>query len=839
MMKGDLSIRGLTSDEAKKLLNKYGPNRIVKKKTRSPLEIFLSQFTSPIILLLIVAALVSLYINYTNGEGYFDSILILIIVFASGIAGFIQDYKAERAVEALQRLATPTAHVIRDGREISIPATDIVPGDVVVLRGGDVVPADGTVLDGRIDVDESPLTGESHSVHKRKDEKVFMGCSVYSGFALIEVHATGMNTELGKIAAKMVEIKEEETPFQKQMRQFGNKLVMLTLFVIMITFFVSITKFSIVESLMIAISLAVAAVPEDLPAVITIALSLGARRMAKRNALVRKLSITESIGTVDVICTDKTGTLTRGRMTVRDLWFPGTGSKGLSELRSLAIKTMFYCNDAKPLGDGSWVGDETDQALKEYSSKYITEEGERLDEIPFTSEKKMMAVLHKFDDERFVFVKGAPEVLLGMSKYIVSNGRKRRLTAKMKQEILEKNDELSENGYRILGLAYREVGSRVRSVQKVLDTGLVFIGLVILSDPPRPEVRSAVEDCYSAGIRIIMITGDNPRTALAVAREVGIRSEGVITGDDLDRMSDEQLKDSLDAGVNVFARTSPFHKLRILKVLQREGHIVAMTGDGVNDALAIKKADVGIAMGIKGTEVAKEASHIILLDDNFYTIKEAIKEGRTIFDNIRKFVDYLLTCNVAEVLVVLLATLFLPYISLYPVQILWINLITDGLPALALSLDPPRPDVMKRPPRPKDEGIVNRKLALMIGGIGVEKAIIIILTFLVVLPLGVDRARSTLFTAFILYEFVRIGVIRYNEKLASLRDWFANRYLVISLILSIVLQFVILYSPLNEYFKVVPLGWFEWEVLMIGTILGLVLGILIAKVVDMITHESY
>ncbi len=826
-----MKYSGLSESEAFRRLKVYGENRIEKRKEKPAWEMFLDQFKSPIILLLIFAAIISLAINYLHHEPYIDSILILIIVFAAAIAGFVQDYKAEKAVEALAKMAAPRAKVIRDGKEKEIDASLVVPGDIIVLESGDIVPADAKILEGNLELDESMLTGESRAVKKKKGDKVFAGCSIYSGNAIAKVFATGMKTEMGKLAEKMQEIQEEKTPFEKKMEMFTKKIVILTVIIIIMTFIIAIGKFGIIESFLIAVSLAVAAIPEDLPAVITIALSLGAREMARRNALVRKLAVTESIGSVDVICTDKTGTLTLGQMKVTGFWFPGESKKA----RALADQVCYFCNDAKVIVKGNeekWVGDETDIALKEYSLEKVRIEGKRIDEIPFSSERKMMTVAYKLGKEKLVFAKGAPEVILEKSTKALVKGRLVKMTEKLKKGILEENGRFAFQGKRVLALAYKPFS-------KPLDSGLIFVGLVILSDPPRPESREAVQECYSAGIRIIMITGDNPKTALAIADEVGIESEGVITGNELDKMTDEELGKAMASGINVFARTNPYHKLRILKVLQKEGHVVAMTGDGVNDSLALKKADIGISMGIRGTEVAKEASDIILLDDNFATIRNAIKEGRRIFDNIRKFVDYLLTCNVAEVLVVLIATAGLPFISLYPVQILWINLITDGLPALALSVDPPRPDVMKRKPRPRNEGIINKKLALLIGGIGLKKSLVIFGTFLAVLPLGEAKARTVLFTAFILYEFVRIAVIRYNEKLASIKDWLANRFLVISLLVSLALQLVLIYTPLGKYFKVVPLGMYEWGVLILGTIAGFALGILIAWIIDKVTKEEY
>ena len=825
-------LQGLSEEEARRRLRIYGRNEIERRKKVSPLQILLEQFKSPVILLLIAAAIISFSVNYFKGEEYYDSVLILLIVFVAGIAGFIQDYKAEKAVEALRKMATPKAKVIRGGKETVIDATEVVPGDLIVLEGGDVIPADAEIIEGKLEVDESILTGESRAVKKKKGDKIFSSCAVYVGNAIAKVFATGMKTEIGKIASKMQEIEEAETPFQAQMRKFTRKVVWLTILVTIITFIAGAIKFGWILGLLNALSLAVAAIPEGLPAVIAIALSLGARSMVKRKALVRRLVITESIGSVDVICTDKTGTITEGKMKVREIWQLKSSKIG----EELAIKCCFYCNDAREMyeeGKVKLVGDETDVALKEFSKNLgIKEEGKRIDEIPFTSERKLMTVAYDFNGKKVVFSKGAPEVVVKKCNRILWGKRVAPLDEGTKKKILEKNKEFASQAYRVLALAYKEY-------KKPLEENLIFIALVALSDPPRPEVKEAVEECYSAGIRVIMITGDNPETAKAIAREVGIKSEGVITGDELDKLSNEELKEHLDRGVNIFARTSPFHKLRILELLQSDGHVVAMTGDGVNDALALKRADVGIAMGIRGTEVAKEASDIILLDDNFATIRNAVKEGRRIFDNIRKFVDYLLTCNVAEVMVVLLATLAFPFISLYPMQILWINFITDGLPAIALSVDPARPDVMKRKPRRREEGIINKKLAMLISGIGIKKSLIILGTFLATLPLGVSNARATLFTGFIMYEFVRIAVIRYNEKLTSLKDWLANRFLVYSLLLSLCLQLLILYSPLAPIFKVVPLGVEEWLILLVGTLIGLGSGILIAWVVDKLTKEEY
>ncbi len=831
------NLKGLSAAEARKLLKRYGPNQIKRQKKKSPVKILINQFLSPLIILLVLAALFSFLVNSYKGESYFDSILILIIVFAAGISGFIQDYKAEKAVEALQKMATPKARVIRNGKEMEIDSTEVVPGDLIVVEAGDIVPADAEIIKGALQVDESVLTGESVAIKKKTKDMIYSSCGVYIGQAVAKVTATGMDTKVGQIAQKMQNIDEGETPFQQHMRNFTHKIVIFITVIILITFAVSYEKFGFLEAVLIAVSLAVAAMPEDLPAVVTIALSLGAKNMVKHKALVRRLAITESIGSADVICTDKTGTLTKGEMEVIDYWAVNDSKKD----NTLVAECCYYCNNAKQLikrGEKKWVGDETEIALKQFAEKFVKGGGERLYEEPFTSERKMMSVAYRLPSgdkspaKEIIFSKGAPEVMLEHCSFYSKDGRVNKLTPNIKQTILEQNKILASRGYRILALAYKNFA-------KPYEEELIFVALILLSDPARPEVKQAIKECHEAGIRIIMITGDNPLTAEAIGKQVGIQSHETITGDQLNALDDEALKEKLTQGVNIFARTTAFHKLRILELLQSQDHVVAMTGDGVNDSLALKKADIGTAMGIKGTEVAKEASDIILLDDNFKTIKESIKEGRRIFDNIRKFVDYLLTCNTAEVVVVLLATIALPFISIYPVQILWINLITDGLPALALSVDPARPDVMKRKPRRKSEGIINKKLASLILAIGVKKATMILLTFFAVLPLGIEKARTVMFTGFILYEFVRIGIIRYNEKFPSIKYWFQNKFLNYSLLVSLLLQVIIIYTPLGVYFKVVPLGVYEWVVLILGTSLGFALGIWIAKIIDKFIPESY
>ncbi len=819
--------KGLTTLEAKKLLLKYGENRIKITKKVSLIKIFISQFTSPIILLLILTAIISFFIDYFNTKNYLDSILILIIIFIAGLSSFAQNYKAEKIIKALKKMISPDAIVIRDGYKKNIRSYELVPSDIVIVEAGDIAPADIEILKGTLEVNESTFTGESKLVKKKNGAKIFSGCGINSGYALTKVFATGDKTKIGKIANKMQQIHIAQSPFQFQMEKLTRKIVVITSLIIVLTFAIGLKKFGIIEASLIAVSLAVAAIPEDLPAIITIGLSLGANKMAKKKALVRHLSTIESIGSIDTICTDKTGTLTEGKMRVKELWSLQTNE----EVENLAKKCCYYCNDAKEIFNNNikkWVGNETDIALKQYSLDFVEKEKNRSQEISFTSEKKMMTVVI---DEKIIFSKGAPEVILEKCNKIFLD-KTIELDKNLKERIIRKNREFTSKGYRTLALAYKPYS-------KALEEDLIFISLIILSDPLRKGVKQAIADCYSAGIRIIMITGDDPLTAKAIAREAGMSVKDVIIGSHLDKMSDKELAESLKT-VNIFARATAFHKLKILNILQKQ-HIVAMTGDGVNDALALKKADIGIAMGIRGTEIAKEASDIILLDDNFTSIRDFIKQGRSVFDNIQRAVNYLLSCNIAEVIVILFTTLTFSFIPLYPIQILWINLITDGLPALALITDPVRKDIMFRLPHNKNNGIIDKRLLMFIIITGIKNSLIILGTFLIVLTITNNQAvaRTALFTGFIIYEFVRMGVIEYNEKLVGIEKWALNKLLIYGLTIPLILQIIIIYTPLSYYFNVVQLGIQEWFILIIGSLIGFILGIGIVRIVDKTAKNGY
>lgn len=825
---------GLTSAEAKSRLEKYGLNELKRTEKVSPLKILVSQFISPLILILIGAAIVSILL-----ENVIDTILILSIVFASGILGFFQDYKAERTIEALRKMATPKSHVLREGKRLEILSTEIVPGDVIFIEAGDVIPADAKILESNnLRVDESSLTGESKSVDKKVSDEIYMNTSVFVGTAKALVIGTGMKSKMGEIADKLQKIAEDKSPFQVEMEKLSQKIFWLVLLIVIFIFLFGLLRYQVHPALLLALSLAVAAIPEGLHAVITLALAMGANVMAKKNALIRKLSVTESIGSIDVICTDKTGTITKNEMTVTEMYVNDCVyySDKLDKKQIKEIELMLLCgslcNDATLVydskGNNKYVGDQTEVAIRKLSDKNgIVKEDlkfQRIGEEAFTSSRKMMSVLCKKHGKFFVFAKGAPEVLLKRCTHYLVNGKIIKFDKKKRDLILAENHKFASNALRVLGFAYKEE----KKSDYYSEDKFIWLGLEAMIDPPRDAVREAVMDCKTAGIRIVMLTGDSPITAKAISDKVFIESKGVVLGEEVEKMKEFELEKALNSGVNIFARVNPFDKLRILKILQKENRI-AMTGDGVNDALALKKADVGIAMAIRGTEVSKEASDIILLDDNFATIKAAIQEGRRIFDNIRKFVVYLFVCNFAEVAVLFLATVFLTLKEpiLLPVHLLWINLLTDGLPAIALGVDPATYDVMKKPPREKGDSIMNNQLLAIVVSMGSLLTIILFMTYFLTLEMGLELARTTLFTGFILYEFVKIANIRYREKMSV----FSNKWVMLAILGSVLMQVSLLYTPLGQYFSVVPLGLYEWGILVFGMGLFYITTLLATKII--------
>ena len=843
----DSDSDGLATAEVERRRERYGPNELTADEGRSPIRIFVAQFTSPLIWLLIVAAIAS----YAVGHAV-DAALIAIIVAANGAFGFVQEYRAERSLAALREAAAPEARVVRDGEERVVDATSLVPGDVVVLSSGDVVAADARVVETNdLAADEAPLTGESEPVDKgtepvaadaplaERSSMVHRGTNVTRGRARAVVTATGMDTAVGGIAGQLHAAEGRDTPLQRDLATLGRRLgigvVALAAALVPLLIWGGTET---VQAALTAISLAVAAVPEGLPAVVTLTLALGVRRMADENALVRRLPAVEALGSVDVVCTDKTGTLTMGQMRTRRLWVPdetvelggeendvrdaverdGGPAAETATLPNERIERLLeigaVCNDAT-----ADDGDPTESALvaaAEECGMDVEErrrERPRRDEVPFTSDRQRMATIH--DD--VVYVKGAPGVVLERSTRILTAEGVEELTEADRERITTQLAEFADDALRVLAFAYRErdaAAGKGAEAGEADDTDdpeseLVFVGLQGLLDPPRPEVRDAIADTHRAGIGVKMITGDNPDTARAIARDVGIESS-VLTGSDLEGMDDKTLRERV-GDVDVFARAAPEHKVRILRALQDTGHTVAMTGDGVNDAPALKHADVGVAMGIRGTDVAKQASDVVLLDDNYATIRNAIRRGRTIFDNVWKFVAYLLSANAAEVALVVIASLF-GYLVLPAVQLLWINLLTDGLPALALGSDPTTPGVMERPPREGRRGIIDRGMAAFIAGAAVVATALLGGLFWYTLdgaPSVTAYAMTMVFTGFVVFEFGKLYVVRWVRGTRPL----TNPWLVGTVVASFAIHLTVLYTPLRTYFDTVALGVGDWLLL--------------------------
>ncbi len=858
LKKLDTSLEGLSNDEARKRLEKYGPNEIKTEKGVSPWRILLGQFESPLVLMLLLATGLSFLIGELT-----DAITIVAIVIASALLGFYQEYKAERAVEALKKMAALTARVLRDGKEVTVKASEVVPGDILILQAGDKVAADARIIESiNLRVDEAPLTGESYSVEKTSGKvppetpvpdrinMVFSGTVVTYGKGTAVVVATGHNTELGKIAKTIQEAGKKETPLERRMAYLGKLLAALSLstaaFVAVVGIFI--WKYDILTMAFWAISLAVAAVPEALPAVVTGALAVGMYRMAKRNAIITRLPAVETLGSTTYICADKTGTMTKGEMTARKIYVSNriidvTGSgydpKGellingekvdprkVKELELLLLAGVLN-NDARieeVEEKRTIVGDTTEGALLVLAEKAginieeVKSTYPRIGEIPFSSERKRMSTFHKTpENEYYLFIKGAPEVIISLCRYIMKNGEIVELTDEEREKIKKVNDDFARKGLRNLAFAFRVAGEEeVSSPHEKHESDLVFLGLVGMMDPPRPEVKEALELCRRAGISVAMITGDHKLTAVAIAKELGLYGEGdlVLTGADLDTMSFDELLKVVEK-TRVYARVSPEHKLSIVRALKKRGHIVAMTGDGVNDAPALKAADIGIAMGITGTEVAKEASDMILADDNFATIVAAVKEGREIFENVRKYLSYLLRCNIAEIIIPLLATFFALPLPFYAVHYLWINLVTDGLPALALGIDPADPDIMERPPRKPDAPVLSRQEVLLFLVFTPILASALLLGDFAynyhILGKSETEARTVLFTSMILTELLLALSTRSLRYSVFKVGVFKNKFLILALIASLLMQLMILYvPPLAVAFKVVPPTGNDW-----------------------------
>ena len=854
-------LDGLTDEEARVRLEKLGPNELRKGRRISPLKIFVGQFKEFLVLILIAAALVSAAI----GEAV-DAIVILVIIVAIAVLGFIQEYRAERALEALKKMAAPTATARRRGKDKEIPSRDLVPGDIISLAVGDKIPADARIIESHnLRVNEASLTGESTPVDKDtkviasevsiadQSNMVFGGTVVTYGHALTAIVSTGMSTEFGKIAGMIESAEEERTPLQARLEHVGKWLGIACIVVVAAVSSLGLIQgYGYLRMFTWGVSLAVAAVPEALPAVVTGALAIGVQRMAKRNSIVRKLPAVETLGCTTVICVDKTGTLTKGEMTVRELFLDnetiqvtGTGYeprggflKGVVVPDNRNIKFMLQvaslCNDARLEEEkGTWrvVGDPTEGALIVAAAKLSISQEEirrqypRVGELSFTSERKLMTTVHTTPyGRKIACVKGAPEVVLEKSKYLQKEEAQLELTDRLKGEILQANERMAAKALRVLAIAYKEMPEEVQKFdEESTERNLTFLGLVGMIDPPREEAKQAVELCKRAGVRVVMITGDHKLTATAIARELGLMNDTqlAMTGDELDKLNDNEFA-SIVKDVAVYARVSPEHKLRIVKALKLNGHVVAMTGDGANDAPALKSADIGISMGITGTDVSKEASDMILVDDNFASIVAAMQEGRAIYDNIKKYLAYLLSCNIGEILIMFIVSLIsfiqnshLP-LPLIAVQILWVNLVTDGLPALALGVDPPDPDIMQRPPRDLKESVFTARVNLLIAVVAVTMTLFTIPVFLSKLALGEKEARTIVFTLIVMFEMFNAFNCR-SERHSLLKVGFTkNRFLLIAVASSILLQLAVIYVPfLQAVFETAPLGVYDWALVIL------------------------
>jgi Ca2+-transporting ATPase len=871
--------KGLTTQEAQERLKINGPNEIKKEKRKSPLKLLLGQFTNVLMIILLIAT----GLSFAVGEAT-DAAIILVIVIASAALGFSQEYRSEKAVEALKKMTAPTASVLRDGKEIKIPANQLVPGDIIFLYTGDKVPADGRLLEAfMMKTDEASLTGESASVDKStlplpeqtplndRRNLVFTGTVVVYGRGKAVVTYTGMNTEFGKIAKMVQAAPQEQTPLEKRMGSVGKWIGILCVIVALSVGVVGIVveHRPILDMVLWAISLAVAAVPEALPAIITGALAIGMYRMAKVNTIVKRLPAVETLGSTSVICSDKTGTMTKGEMTVQRLYVndrtikvTGIGYAPQGEFQfedktiapdenlKTLLKVAVLCNDSNlelEVQTCKWTvkGDPTEGALvvaaeKAGISKEELETQEpRVAELPFSSERKRMTTIHAYQGKRTAYMKGAPEVVLERCSKIFLDGKVKRLTKEIRDKHHKITEEMALQALRNLGFAYKELAVDTEEFVEQMEEDFVFVGIAGMIDPPRPEVKDAIVICKNAGIRVVMITGDHKLTATAIARELNLIGEGgqvgqVLTGQELEAMTDEQLSEVVEKVV-VYARVAPEHKTRIVKAWKQKDEVVAMTGDGVNDAPALKMSDIGIAMGISGTEVTKEAADMVLADDNFASIVKAVKEGREIFDNIKKYLTYLLQCNIMEILVMFFAVVSVPYlarilspgsddnlvnsaaIALTAVQILWINLVTDGLPAIALGVDPGDPDLMQRKPRKPSESVFSKDVKVYLSTVPIFMAVLLLIAFFSHLPWQSNfqllEARTQLLTAMIVMELAVAISCRSLKYPVFKVGPFKNRLLWIAVLSSFALQLLVLYTPgLQTLFDVHSPELIDWAI---------------------------
>jgi Ca2+-transporting ATPase len=871
-------LKGLSAEKVERKRREFGYNELKERKRTSALQIFFSQLRNTFALMLIIAIIISVFLGWYETlilhdaritiETFVDGIAIGAIVILNAIIGFVQEYRSEKAIEALKKLTTPKARVVREGKEMQIPARELVPGDILVLEAGDRIPADGRLLDVvELSIDESVLTGESNAVKKSTEilpaessiadrkNMVFTGTNVVNGRGRAVVTSTGISTQFGQISEMVQTVEKEEIPLKLKLDKFAKKIGIIVVVAAAIILVFSLIRNGTIEIdlLLTSVALAVSAVPEGLPAVVTVTLALGARELAKRNAVVRRLASVETLGSTTVICSDKTGTLTKGEMTVRQILVgertievTGTGYGSIGEFRvdGSAISPLEYediililrigalCNNSS-IDGSSVLGDPTEGALLVAASKSnvkiddLKNQYPRVAEIPFSSERRLMTTVHDTPGGRqAAYVKGSPERVLELCRFIYLEGEKKRLDEKLRSELLGRNEEMANQALRVLGIAYRELPDAISSYdEKNLERDLVFMGFMGMLDPPREEAKDAVKVCEKARIRVVMITGDHKLTAVTIAKELGIlKKEQALTGEELESKSDEEFEEIVES-LRVFARVSPEHKLRIVKVLKKKGHVVAMTGDGVNDAPAVKQADIGVAMGITGTDVTKEASDMVLADDNFATIVNAVKGGRIIYDNIRKFIRFLIALNFTELLLIgSFALVGLP-IPLLPVMILWLNLVTDGPPAMALSVDPPNDDVMQRPPRSPKEGVLHGNLVFILASTFIQLAVEV---FAFWWGFGVqgslDKARTLVFAVACFYELVVIWNCRSETRHAFRVGFLNNKALLVAVVLSVLSTLAVIYVPALQFlFQTVVLDLTDLAVVAVLSLAGFLL----------------
>jgi Ca2+-transporting ATPase len=870
---------GLSQEEVQKRLQQYGTNELQKEKGTSAVKMFIEQFEDLLIVILLIATGLSIYLGEIT-----DAIVIIAIVLACAILGFVEEFRSEKALEALKKMTAPTAMVLRDGKEVIVQTSELVPGDIILLYTGDKIPADSRLLESfNLKIHEASLTGESSPVTKEvtplpeetpindRRDMAFTGTVVVYGRGKAVVTSTGMNTEFGKIA-KMVQVtEEEETPLEKRMASVGKWIGILSIAVCLIVALIGIIEGrNILDMILWGISLAVAAVPEALPAIVTGALAIGMYRMAKVNTIVRRLPAVETLGCTSVICSDKTGTMTKGEMTVQRIYVndqtikvSGVGYEPEGDflledkkieptdenLRTL-LKIAVLCNDSKLEKETEterWKikGDPTEGALVVTAAKAglwkeeLERDAPRIGEVPFSSERKRMTTVHLVSGQKKVaFMKGAPEVVLDNCTKIYADGKVRKITAEDKTQMLKVTEAMAMQALRNLGFAFRELPESATVFDDKIEKDMIFVGVMGMIDPPREEVKDAIYLCKKAGIRVVMVTGDHRLTAVAVAKELNLLSENelegkVLTGEEMDKINDEQLNEMVE-NVVIYARVSPEHKMRIVKAWKSKQQIVAMTGDGVNDAPALKMADIGVSMGITGTEVTKEASDMVLTDDNFASIVKAVKEGREIYGNIKKYLTYLLRCNVMEILVMFIAMIAVPYlagtheveagsvVALTAIQLLWVNLTTDGLPAIALGVDPGDPDLMERKPRDPNESVWTTDVKLYLTVTPIIMTALLLYGYFMYQPwLSSDHlleARTQLLTAMILMELANAISARSLKYTAFEVGIFKNKFLWYAVLSSFGLQLLVLYTPgLQSLFGVHSPELIDWAYAILFT----------------------